>query len=515
MKSDIINKFKWMSVVMLVAVLLAGCGSSGGNSGGNSKSDNNTKDSTDEGKQSPAPSGEKTKIKVYVPSNVEEFPAGTDLNKNEIVDYIAEQTGFDIEWEMQPKENVDQKINIMMASGETPDLIITGGKDIYSNLAQQGLLASLDDALNEFGPRIMETVPEETWKAVTYNNSIQAIAVPQNQSATRGLLVRRDILDELGIALPKTLDEYTAALRTIKDKKPELIPYVGGAADGNGNAFGYIESFAGAFGLGSRYAVEGDKVVHSNTQPYAKEFLSYMRDLYAEGILDREYPVNKNPNIQEKLVSGQAVMTTIGWADAKGVTEAFLEKNPNAKMELIHPPVGANGQFGYQKNTPVRVYMLIPKSSKKVNEVVQFINNYMNEDVLNVVSYGWEGTHYNMENDLVVATDAAEDIRYRIYYQLWDTEKNFLNRVELKGFGPYYFPISEFSTFTEITDFAPPIAEVVEHSQSLIDLTNEYFIKIISGALPLDAFDEYVNKWNTSGGEASLKAINEWYETIK
>src|SRR5690606_3699865 len=142
-----------------------------------------------------------------------------------------------------------------------------------------------------------------------------------------------------------------SALKTIREKKPELIPMVGGAADGNGDAFGYIESFSGAYGLGAKYVVKGDKVVHTYTQAAVKEYLSYMRNLYSEGILDREFPVNKNPNIQEKMVSGQAVMTTIGWADAKGITEAFLEKNPNAKLELIHPPVGVDGQFGYQQNT--------------------------------------------------------------------------------------------------------------------------------------------------------------------
>ncbi|MCQ6562333.1 extracellular solute-binding protein [Paenibacillus mendelii] len=506
------NRLQPVMIAMLATIMIAGCG--GGNND-SPKGDDAAAKGNNQG--STAKGSEQTKLKVYVPSNVEEFPSGTNLNKNEIVDYIKEKTGFDIEWEMQPKESVDQKINIMMASGDTPDLIITGSKSIYANLAQQGLLAPLDEALNENGPRIMETVPADTWKAVTYNDSIYAIAVPQNQSSTMGMLVRTDILEELGIPIPKTLDEYSAALKTIHEKKSAggLIPLLGGAADGNGDAFGYIQSFSGAFGLGAQYVVEGDKVVHTTTQPAAKEYLSYMSKLYADGILDREFPVNKNPNIQEKLVSGQAAMATVGWADAKGIIEAFKEKNPNGKLELIHPPVGADGQYGYQKNTPVRVYMLIPKASTKVKEVVQFINNYMAEDILNVVSYGWEGKHYNMKDGMVVATEEAENIRYRIYYQLWDTEKNFLNRVALKGFSPYYDPLKEYPTYTEITNYAPPIPEVEENSQALLDLTNEYFIKIITGALPLDAFDEYVSKWNSLGGEASLKAINEWYQTFK
>lgn len=503
----IIGKMKVVALLVLTVLVLVACGNT---------DDNKPKqNSIDPNSQNNEGSKQKTTLKIYVPSNVEEFPSGTDLNTNEIVSYIEEQTGFDVEWEMQPKESVDQKINIMMASGETPDLIITGNKDIYANLAQQGLLAPLEEALQQYGSKIMETVPEETWQAVTLDDHIYAIAVPQNQAATRGMIVRKDILDELNITMPTTIEEWTEALRTIKLKKPELIPYIGGAADGNGNAFGFIENFAGAFGLSANYVVDNDQVVHTKTQPYAKQFLSFMRELYAEGLLDQEYPVNKNPNVQEKMVSGKGVMTTIGWADMKGIVEAFQEKNPNAKLEIVDPPIGENGQFGYQKNPPVRVYMLVPKASSKTAEAVEFINRYMAEDVLNVVSYGWEGKHYQLENDLVVATEEAESIRYRIYYQLWDTVDNFLNRVELKGFGPYYFPIIEHSTVSDITDYAPPLPEVVDEAQALTDLTNEYYVKIISGALPLEAFDEYVSKWHSLGGEASLKAINEWYQTVK
>lgn len=502
MKGMLMAKAKGIFLIVLAAVVMTGCSGAGGQSS-----------SGKEG--SSGENGAGSKLRIYVPSNVEEFPDGTDLNNNEIEDYIAEQTGFNIEWEMQPKENVDQKINIMMASGDTPDLIITTNKQIYANLAQQGLLAPLGEALQEYGPRIMESVPEDTWKAVTYNNEIYAIGVPQNQKATSGMLVRTDILEELGIAVPKTLEEYDAALRQIRKEKPDMIPLVGGAAESNGNAFGFIQGFSGAFGLGAEYVVENGDVIHTYTQPYAKDFLSYMRGLYESGVLDREYPVNKNTNIQEKMISGQAVMTTSSWVDAKVITEALLEKQPDAKLELLHPPVGADGQFGFKQNTPVRVYMIVPKASSKVKEAVQFINSYMAEDVLNVVSYGWEGKHYTKQDGAIVAEPAAEDIRYRIYYQLWDSEENFLNRVTLKGFAPYYFPILDYSTYSEITQYAPPIPALEENAQSLTDLTNEYFIKIISGALPLDAFDEYVSKWNSLGGETAMKAVKEWYSTVK
>ncbi len=43
----------------------------------------------------------------------------------------------------------------------------------------------------------------------------------------------------------------------------------------------------------------------------------------------------------------------------------------------------------------------------------------------------------------------------------------------------------------------------------------EYASKIITGEYPIDKFDEFVEKWYASGGEAVTKAAGEWYEKIK
>lgn len=35
---------------------------------------------------------------------------------------------------------------------------------------------------------------------------------------------------------------------------------------------------------------------------------------------------------------------------------------------------------------------------------------------------------------------------------------------------------------------------------------------IITGAQPVDYFDEFVNLWKSSGGDAITAEINEWYQ---
>ena len=496
---------KRAAVLALAALLAFAAGCAGGSGGENDAN-------AQPGGQSDKKAEAKPTLRVYVPSNVEEFPPGQDANNNEIKTFLEERTGYKLSWEIQPKENVKEKLNIMMASGDVPDLIVTADKTIFANFAQQGLLAPLDQYIEEAGPRIKSTVPEETWRPVTFNGKKYAIPVPQNQEATTGLMVRKDWLDELGIETPKTVDDIYKALQALKAAgKPIGMT----AAGGDGNAFSNLEAIAGAFGVVVPYVVKDGKVVHTRTEPEAKEYLAFMNKLYTEGLLDKEFPVNKKANLTEKLVGGRAAMTTLNWADAKGVVESLKEKDPKAELVYIDPPTGPGGHSGVQKHAPVRSYLMVPQASMHQKEAVDFINKYMDPEVLTVVSYGWEGKHFKREGDLIVATPEAEQIRYRIYYTLWDTVADFRNRVRLKGFSPYYDPTVSHARVDNILNYAPPIDAVEKNNQQLTDLTNEYFVKIITGALPLDAFDQYVQEWYKSGGEETLKAANEWYATLK
>ena len=46
---------------------------------------------------------------------------------------------------------------------------------------------------------------------------------------------------------------------------------------------------------------------------------------------------------------------------------------------------------------------------------------------------------------------------------------------------------------------------------SLQKLTDETYFAIITGQVPVDAFDEYVTTWKAQGGDEVLAEINQWW----
>lgn len=456
-----------------------------------------------------APSAEKTTLRIFGPNNVEEFPAGEDENNNKIIAYMEEKTGYDLIWEIAPKENAREKVNLMLTSGvECPDMIVNGDRNWGLDFVKEGMLHPLDDYVANT-KNLKGLLTEEANRMMTFGDKLYGIVVPQNQDASNGVIIRKDWLEEEQLEVPRTLEEFRAALEAFKARRPDSIPFT--AIAGTVGLEG-LTSFLGAFGLAVQWREAPDgKLENSYITQDMKDFLAYMSGLYADGLLDKEYVVNKVDQRNEKIVSGRAGMASMGWADMKNLREGLAEKDKNSALAYAMP-VGPDGRTGAAMNGPARIYFYIPVHSKQPDKAVDFLDKYVEEDVRKVVSYGWENEHYTVDKDnIIVATDKAEDIRYRIYYQLWDSREDFLNRVKLKGFWPDYEPLIPFATVEDPMWYAPLIPALQDNKTALEDIQAQYFIKFITGALPLTKFDEFVQQWKSQGGDAVTEAVNAWY----
>ncbi len=490
-----------MAAMLLAGTALAGCGSK--------SDDTNSSASSSPAASASAAPKEKVTLKVLVPNNVEEFPSGYDVNNNEIANTIREKTGFNVQWELLPRdaEAARQKMNLTMASGDTPDLLIMNDKALFGSFVQQGLLAPLDALVNEVGPDIKKIFSPEQMKSAMSSGKLYAIRAAYFGTPNSALLTRKDVLKELGIAEPKTQDELYAALKTVKAKKPDMIPFTANLSQGISALDGILAMFVPPVD----YTFKDGKVTYNPASAASKDFLAFANKLYSEGLLDKESVVNKLENVKEKFVSGKAFMTTMGWADAKTTDDALKAKIATSDLGYIDAVTGTNGSYGMAKFNSVTRYMVVPKASKKAKEVVQFLNKVSTNELIDYISFGELGKHYNKQDGKYVSTPEAEKIRFRVYYNMFDTIGLGLQRMEQKGFGPYFNPLLKSSKYENVVDLLPPVEAADKKSKEILDLKNEYFLKIITGAMPVSAFDEFVSKWQKAGGEDVAKALTDAY----
>lgn len=210
-----------LSAMMLLPVV-SGCGNSQESETGSTVSAETASSKTSEATSSETSEG-KPVLKHLIGS------ISTDPNKGYLKSRLQELTGYEVEYEMLPKENSLDALNLKLASGINYDIITTGA-DITSRatmdkLARQGALTQLDDLIKEYGPNVEQSVNQVCWDMTMVDGKKYMIANIDPGSTPKGnfwcpFIVREDLCEKLDMKFPDTLDGFVEFLTAVKEQDP-------------------------------------------------------------------------------------------------------------------------------------------------------------------------------------------------------------------------------------------------------------------------------------------------------
>ena len=121
-----------------------------------------------------------------------------------------------VEW--NGGETYLEQLNYRIAANDMPDMF-TPVDGMETDLIESGALLDLTDLLPEKAPHLWESIPQEVWDAVkandpTGNNRIYTIPTVISYGRN-GAMIRKDWLDNLGLDMPTTQEEFVEVLRCI------------------------------------------------------------------------------------------------------------------------------------------------------------------------------------------------------------------------------------------------------------------------------------------------------------
>lgn len=202
------------SVLMCTAVaasLLAGCG--GGKSAG-------------DGANGAAPAaGEQKSAEGKVVLNVINYHVGTDYAA-EYYDYLftefqKTEEGKNIEFKFEEIPTTDaynQKIKLLISSGDLPDIVFNGGNNITELAVKAGKVQDLTPFFDE-DPEWKALFDEESLKFNSVDGKIYGVPVSKEISY---IYYNKDLFAQAGLTPPEvayeTWDEFFAACDTFKEK---------------------------------------------------------------------------------------------------------------------------------------------------------------------------------------------------------------------------------------------------------------------------------------------------------
>jgi raffinose/stachyose/melibiose transport system substrate-binding protein len=243
--------------------------------------------------------GEGTTLR-YLVEEPEDAEA-TQRLRDHLADFTAE-SGIEVEVETLPWETMNTVLQTQLRSGEGPDVFNWGsGPSFGGALAENGLLYDLTDAYEENGWEAYDFAVER----VSSDGKIWGIP---GELETVGLFYNADILDEVGVEPPQSLDDLREVAAAVKEAG--YVPMA--AADQEGWQGGHYFSMALASAIGSERMEALMTGEESWESPEVVEALSFWQEANEQGWLV-ESPTSVNyDTATAQFFSGEAAMIPTG-----------------------------------------------------------------------------------------------------------------------------------------------------------------------------------------------------------
>ncbi|WP_308421828.1 extracellular solute-binding protein [Paenibacillus radicis (ex Gao et al. 2016)] len=432
------------------------------------------------------------------------------------------RTGVQLEFIQPPANQAQEVINVLLASGELPDMIEYEWSNFPGGPAKaisDGYLLRLNDAIDRYAPNLkayLKAHPEIDKQIKTDDGSYYVFPFIQNDDTLRtyqGPIIRKDWLDELGLEVPTTIDEWHTVLKAFKEKKGVIapltflgVPYV---------LFGVESgSFIGAYGIKKGFYTDDGEVKYGPIEPGYKQFLALFRQWYAEGLIDINMATVDTKTLDASMLSGRSGASIWNAGAGIGTWQPIMQaKDPNARFVPAPYPVlhrGEKPKFGQR----VHSYMssggvAISAKSEHVEEAVRLLDYGYGEEGHMLFNFGIEGTSYKMVDGYPAYTDLIlanpDKLAPSQALAMYTRASYFGPFVQDKRYIEQYYSLPEQKqaiTLWADTDAdkhnLPPVQksekESAEFSAIMQDVTtmvDEMSLKIILGIEPLDAFEGY------------------------
>ncbi|MCL6613158.1 MAG: extracellular solute-binding protein [Firmicutes bacterium] len=445
-----------------------------------------------------------------------------------------------------PTGRATEAFNLMVASGELPDIIeyfwryIPGGP---TAAIKNGIIIRLNDAIKKWAPNLrafLRKHPEIDKMVKTDEGDYFCFPFlrgtgPGPLLSTAGLIIRKDWLDELGLPIPTTIDEWYTVLKAFKEKKGATAPLtiqMGNLREDFANAFNFF-----APSMGNGFYVDRGKVKYGWIDPNMKNFYITMNKWYKEGLIDPNFATLSSKTIDANILSGKS-----GAAHGSGGSgigrwlPALREKDPKADLAGCPWPAAKKGEkiakFGYaQAIWPGEGgNAAISTKCKNVEAAVRFLDyNYSPEGHL-LMNFGIEGISYKMVDGYPTYTDtimkASAITQEMSRYMRGHTNGPF---VQDPRYLEQYYALpqqkqaqAEWMKTDAVKYHLPPISLTSEESSEVakiiseIDTYNsEMFMKFIMGTEPIENFDKYVAQVKKLGLDRVLEIYQRAYERYR
>ncbi|SNT48201.1 putative aldouronate transport system substrate-binding protein [Asanoa hainanensis] len=325
-------------------------------------------------------------------------------------DELKKRTNVTLEQVEVPGSDYNQKRSVLISAGDAPLIIPKTYHPDENAFVSSGAILPVSDYI-DLMPNFKDKM--EKWSlgpeidAIRQSDGKYYLLPGLHEKAWQdySLVVRTDVLQELGLSEPKTWDDVYAMLKAMKAKYPNLYPMTDRYSQPKptGNLWNILGSSYGApGGWGFNHAIwdaSAGKYVYTAASDNWKEWVTFLNKLVSEKLLDPESFTQTDDQARSKIATDKSFVIT---GNAQALVNDYrpdLAKNPKAQMKKIPLPIGPAGEVNPSSRLENGVMISTKaKDNKNFVAMMQFIDWLFYSDTgQEFAKLGVEGTTFTKD----------------------------------------------------------------------------------------------------------------------
>lgn len=346
---------------------------------------------------------ETTKLTWYVNADWWNTEFGTDM----ITKKIKEDLNIDIEFIVGD----DTKLNTYFAGGDMPDIVSIF--DSNSTVARKANTWAypLQDLADKYDPYFYDVASKDTlnWYKLsdnkTYGYPDYSNAAADYKSgdiySRDAFIIRQDVYEAIGKPDMTTPEGFVKAMKLIKEKFPDLIPFGFNdfAKDGssNGSMDGVIQDM-----LGVPYTDADGNYYDRNVDKDYLAWIKAFRQVHADGNISDDSFTDDGDKFKEKVSTGKYATMMIGSFVNQGIAlQEFATNNPTEKYIAVDGIQSTEGNEATLTQAGISGWMInyISQQCSDPAKAIQIFTYLQSEEGQMLTNFGIEGETYTVASD--------------------------------------------------------------------------------------------------------------------
>lgn len=479
-------------------------------------------------------------LTYFVEINTAELSYYSNLGDTPGAKEIEKRTGVTMKFIHPPAGQGEEQFNLMVAGGELPDIVpylfYTVYKGGVETAIKDNLIIDVAPLVEKYAPNYKRLVlSDEIARKIVIND--KGILTGFGGSVTLDLaygqghnyvgpMVRKDLLEQSGLPLPETMDDWYALLTKFKQMNVK-IPFAWGHNgkdwDPTLGSFVFAAAYETAFNHGTQKGFFNNKgtIEYGPTNEGYRKMVTMFNKWYTEGLINKDFATQTYlEHVKYQSSTGEAG-AAVHHLFEYGTIAADMDAKGYSMIPAPQPVVTKGQKLNFNSEGgwwvgPEGTY--ITTKCKAPEIAVQWIDWMYTDEAKVITNWGIEGESYVMVNgkpefseqfnadrtrmNMLYAPNALkyivdsrmDDMQYNLPVQqeawaMWsDANDVYSNDVDYKFKPGMNFTEEENTRFTEI------MTEVRTYVE-------EMFMKFVMGLEPLSGYDAYVEKVKGMGIE--------------